>query len=279
MHQLSDNLTNLAGIELRKPSIKSSRNVLSKTRARAVGLFSLGLGLAEAVAPGGVASLIGRMFTPRRSNRGRLLAGGAALLGVAAVAAFSAARRNRRSTISRALAPIHVFKTITINRTPEEVYEYWRNLENLTQFMAHLKSVEVSDGSSTWTAVGPLGSSVTWQAELVLDQPAECIAWRSVSGTTSVPNRGVVRFAKAPGNRGTEVQVEVKYEPPAGALGAAFATLFGEEPSQQIGGDLRRLKQVLETGEVMNSDASIHRGPHPGRPSAQAFSNGKRVSE
>jgi uncharacterized membrane protein len=84
-----------------------------------------------------------------------------------------------------------------------------------------------------------------------------------------VPNRGVVRFKPAPGGRGTELMVELKYDPPAGALGATIAKLFGEEPSQQIAGDLRRLKQVLETGSVVHSDASIHRGPHPARPPAQ----------
>jgi uncharacterized membrane protein len=103
---------------------------------------------------------------------------------------------------------------------------------------------------------------------VTLDQPGQRIAWRSVEGTTNVPNRGVVRFAPAPGDRGTEVEVELKYEPPVGALGAAVAKLFGEEPSQQIASDLRRLKQVLETGEVLHSDASIHPGLHPARPTA-----------
>jgi uncharacterized membrane protein len=99
-----------------------------------------------------------------------------------------------------------------------------------------------------------------------MDRPDEAIGWRSVEGTR-VPNRGVVRFEPAPGDRGTQVRVELKYEPPGGALGSAFAKLFGEEPSQQIAGDLRRLKQVLETGEVLHSDASVHRGLHPARPS------------
>jgi threonine dehydrogenase-like Zn-dependent dehydrogenase len=140
--------------------------------------------------------------------------------------------------------------------------------------MAHLKSVEVSDGTSTWTAMGPAGSSVTWQAELVLDRPAECIGWRSVPGTTSVPNRGVVRFARAPGNRGTEVQVELKYEPPAGALGAAFAKLFGEEMGAVVNRALtirsgqchahRYLKPLLhriELGEIDPSFVITHRLP------------------
>ena len=84
-----------------------------------------------------------------------------------------------------------------------------------------------------------------------------------------VPNRGVVCFKTAPGGRGTELIVELKYEPPGGAIASAIAKLFGEEPGQQIAGDLRRLKQVLETGSVVHSDASIHRGMHAARPPAE----------
>jgi hypothetical protein len=84
---------------------------------------------------------------------------------------------------------------------------------------------------------------------------------------SEITNEGSVRFERAPGNQGTEVHVELIYQPPAGALGALLAKLFGEEPKQQIKSDLRRLKQVLETGEVTHSDASIHRGTHPAQPS------------
>lgn len=278
--------------------------------------FSLGLGLAELLAPSGVAGLIGipntrrtrtvlralgarellagvgllaqprsarwlwsRVlgdamdltllgdgFTQRRAKVGRLIAATAAVAGVTAIDAFSAARQTRNSTLSRVGAPIHVLRTITINRAPADVYQFWHDLSNLPRFMAHLESVEVGDRTSKWRAKGPAGMSITWDAEIVMDRPDECIAWRSVDGTTSVPSRGVVRFERAPGGRGTEVRVELKYDPPGGAVGAAFAKLFGEEPSRQIAGDLRRLKQVLETGEVLHSDASIHRGMHPARP-------------
>jgi uncharacterized membrane protein len=211
-------------------------------------------------------ALLGGGFTKRRVNVSRLLAATAAVAGVTALDAVSAARHSRDSTLTRARTHIHVLRTITINREPEEVYDFWRDLGNLPQFMAHLESVEVTGRTSKWRAKGPAGLTITWDAELVLDRPGECLAWRSVEGTTTVPNRGVVRFSKAPGERGTEVQVELKYEPPGGAVGAGFAKLFGEEPEQQINGDLRRLKQVLETGEVLHSDASIHRGLHPARP-------------
>jgi len=211
-------------------------------------------------------ALLGERFGQRRAKLGRLIAATAAVAGVTAIDTVSAARQTRSPTLNRVLGPIHVLRTITINRPPEEIYDFWSDLRNLPRFMAHLESVEVNGQSSKWRAKGPAGSAITWDAEVVLDRPGECIAWRSVEGTTTVPNRGVVRFNPAPGQRGTEVQVELKYEPPGGALGASFAKLFGEEPSQQIDGDLRRLKQVLETGEVLQSDASIHRGIHPARP-------------
>jgi uncharacterized membrane protein len=307
------------GLDTRIEHTHSGRKRASARTGVGLGAFSIGLGLAELLAPAGVASLIGvpstrrtRLilralglrellagigllaqprspgwlwnrvagdamdlallgdgFTQRRAQRGRLMAATAVVAGVTAIDALSAARQSRSSALRRVGAPIHVLRSITINREPEAVYEFWRDLANLPSFMAHLQSVEVSNGKSTWRAKGPAGSAISWDAEIVLDRPGECIAWRSIEGTTSVPNRGVVRFNEAPGARGTEVQVELKYEPPGGAVGATFAKLFGEEPGQQIDGDLRRLKQVLETGEVLHSDASIHQGLHAAQPAAE----------
>jgi uncharacterized membrane protein len=114
----------------------------------------------------------------------------------------------------------------------------------------------------------PAGTEVEWDAELIDDQPHRLIAWRSLEGA-DIPNAGVVRFVPAPGNQGTEVHVELSYDPPGGRVGALFAKLFGEEPQQQVASDLRRLKQVLEAGEVIKSDSSIYRGPHPAQPPAQ----------
>jgi uncharacterized membrane protein len=151
---------------------------------------------------------------------------------------------------------------------PEEVYAFWRNLENLPRFMQHLESVRMTDERrSTWRARAPAGTTVEWEAETVEDRPNELIAWRSLPGS-SVPNSGQVRFVPAAGNRGTEVHVELQYDPPGGKLGAVVAKLFGREPGQQVASDLRRFKQVLETGEVVHSDASIHGRPHPAHPPA-----------
>ncbi len=199
------------------------------------------------------------------NNKARLAATACAVIGLAALDAGSAARLSRQRSLQKLAAPIHVVRSITVGRSPAEVYAFWRDLANLPRFMAHLESVLVQNGMSTWRAKAPAGASVEWQAEIVMDKPNEAIAWRSVEGTW-VPNQGVVRFLPAPGGRGTQVLVELKYDPPGGVLTQAFAKLFGEEPGQQIASDLRRLKQVLEIGEVVHSDASIHRTMHAARP-------------
>lgn len=151
---------------------------------------------------------------------------------------------------------IHVSKSVTINRPRAEVYEFWRKLENLPRFMIHLQEVTyTAPQQSHWVVKGPAGTTVEWDAEITDDQPQRLLAWRSLDGAT-VPNRGRVTFADAPADRGTEVRVELSYDP-GGALGAAVARLFGEDPPQQLRDDLRRFKQVLETGEVVLSDGSV----------------------
>lgn len=145
---------------------------------------------------------------------------------------------------------------LTINRPPEAVYRHWRNFSNLPQFMYHLESVETTgEKQSHWKAKAPAGTTVEWDAEIVEDIPDRLIAWRSLDGAT-VPNSGSVRFTPAPKGQGTEVLVELEYSPPGGGLGVVVAKLFGEEPTQQMKDDLRRFKQVLETGEVLRSDGS-----------------------
>jgi uncharacterized membrane protein len=151
---------------------------------------------------------------------------------------------------------LHVKKSVTINRPRAETYQFWRALQNLPVFMIHLESVTAgSERRSHWVANAP-GGRVEWDAEIITDTPNEIIAWRSLEGS-DVANEGSVRFADAPGGRGTEVRVEFLYDAPAGKLGAAIATLLGEEPHQQLTDDLRRLKQVLETGEVVRSEGSL----------------------
>ena len=166
----------------------------------------------------------------------------------------------------------HVVAKRHFDASPEEVYGFWRNFENLPRFMKHLESVQViSEKRSRWVATAPAGQTVEWEAEMTEDVPNETIAWRSVEGS-DVHHEGRVRFLRAPRDLGTEIHVEMRYDPPGGAIGKTIAKLFIEEPSQQVAGDLRRFKQMMEVGEVVLSDATI--GQHrirqrPGQPPDQ----------
>ncbi|WP_290055619.1 SRPBCC family protein [Amycolatopsis solani] len=146
--------------------------------------------------------------------------------------------------------------TTTIRQPVPDVFAFWRALENLPTFMAHLEQVRVTgDRTSHWSASAPFGKDVGWDAEITEETAGALIAWRS-TGKADVPNAGVVRFAPAPDGESTEVHVAMTYEIPGGALGKLVAKYFGEEPHQQLDDDLRRLKQVLETGEVVRSDGA-----------------------
>ena len=143
---------------------------------------------------------------------------------------------------------VRVDERIVLNRARSEVYRFWRNLENLPRFMDHLESVAVIDEErSHWVAKGPAGTRVEWDAVIHYEIPNELIAWRSLEGS-EVDNAGSVHFMPTE-NGDTEVRVALRYDPPAGKVGAAIARLFGEDPSRQVAEDLRRLKQVVEATE------------------------------
>ncbi len=139
---------------------------------------------------------------------------------------------------------VRIERTITINRTPEELFQFWRNFENLPRFMPHLVRVTTTGNRSHWVAKGPLGKHVEWDAEIITEEPNRLLGWRSLAGS-EVATAGSVHFNPAPGG-GTEVRVELKYDPPAGQVGALIARLFGEDPARQIRENLGRLKQLLE---------------------------------
>jgi uncharacterized membrane protein len=130
-------------------------------------------------------------------------------------------------------------------------------VENLPRVMSHIESVQMIDERrSHWVAKAPVGSKVEWDAEIIDDRPNELIAWRSLEGS-DVEHSGSVRFERAPGGRGTIVRVEMHYMPPAGPIGVLVAKVIGEAPEQQVQEDLRRFKQVMETGEIIRSDGSL----------------------
>lgn len=218
-------------------------------------------------------ALLGRAVNERRKRRDDMQLIGAltAVVGVTALDLFTAQRLSRRTgdEVMSARRQKKQVRTnvITINVPPEEVYRFYRDFENLPRFMKNLARVTMIDERrSHWVLRGPAGLRIEWDAEIIADRVNEAISWRSVEGA-DVDNSGSVQFVPAPGGRGTEVWVEIRYDAPGGRIGAAIAKLFGHEPSQLVQDDLRRLKQLLETGEIVHSDSSIHRGLHPARPS------------
>jgi uncharacterized membrane protein len=148
---------------------------------------------------------------------------------------------------------IRVEDSVTVNKPREQVYRFWRTLENLSRFMRHVESVRAAGGlRSHWIVVGPADSRIEWDAEIFNEVENELLAWRTLPGA-SVDHVGTVLFKDAPRGQGTEILVKLHYAPVGGKLGALVAKLWGEEPSQQVREDLHRLKQVLEAGEILTT--------------------------
>jgi uncharacterized membrane protein len=274
--------------------------------ARGLGWFSVGLGIAQILAPRRVARAAGMADTPilmrllgmrelftgigilsqpqadlwlrarvagdaldltllaaswlsKNPGKGRMATAGLAVAGVTALDVLCAqetsagpGRRSNDLGITRAAATAR--RSIIINRSPEELYRFWHNLESLPRFMTHLISVQVTGPRhSHWIASGPAGSRVEWDAEIIEDRPNELISWRSLENS-DVDNSGSVQFQRAPGGRGTLVRAEIQYRPPAGMVGARIAKLLGKAPEKQIAIDLFRLKQFIETGEIARTE-------------------------
>lgn len=208
---------------------------------------------------------LGVALTHRGGRRRRRLAAvTGAVAGITALDLLTAVRATRADHTGSARAArgahkgdsVELTAATTIRKPAPDVFAFWRDLENLPSFMAHLEQVRATgDRTSHWTASAPFGQDVEWDAEITDETPGERIAWRS-TGKATVPNAGTVWFAPAPDGESTEVHVVLAYEIPGGAVGKAVAKYFGEEPHQQLDDDLRRLKQVLETGEIVRSDGA-----------------------
>ncbi|GIG85597.1 SRPBCC family protein [Plantactinospora endophytica] len=205
---------------------------------------------------------LGVAIAHRAGRRRRRLVGvTGAVVGITVVdllTAVQATRAKRIGTVRglREGGSMELTATTTIRKPPPKVYEFWRDLGNLPTFMTHLEEVRTTgDRTSHWSASPVFGKNVEWDAEIVDEAPGEKIAWRS-TGNADVPNTGTVRFGPAPDGVSTEVHVVLSYDIPGGALGKAVARYFGEEPHQQLDDDLRRLKQVMETGQVVRSDGA-----------------------
>jgi len=288
--------------------------------ARGLGWFSIGLGLAAAVAPRRLAQLIGvsdnddtraviravglrelatgvgilvqgrptgwlsarvggdvmdlailgSALTSNQVNRPRVAVATAAVVGVMALDLRCREQLRHSPGTTQSRLPrdrsVRVQKSITVNRAPEELYRFWHDFENLPRFMTHLDTVQVTgERRSHWKAKALVGMTVAWDAEIIADRPNELIAWRSLEGA-DVDHAGSVHFTRAPGGRGTVVRVEMQYIPPGGVIGTTIAKLLGEDPAQQVQEDLRRFKQLMEAGEIVQSEATA-RGKGPAQPS------------
>jgi uncharacterized membrane protein len=233
----------------------------------ALGAALVGLGVRRRDPAGLVAALFGSYFIARGAT-GRCAVYQA--LGVSTGEADSVIRPSSRDDVTSRAATVNarkavkVERSVTIEQPRAELFAFWRNFENLPRFMEHLVSVRVDSSTrSHWQAKAPAGRTVEWDAEIVNEVPDEIIAWKSV-GEPDVSNAGAVNFSDAPGGRGTVVRVTLDYEPPAGRVGAILSHFFSEEPDRQIREDLRKFKQLMETGEITTSARRVETSAYVG---------------
>jgi uncharacterized membrane protein len=220
-----------------------------------------------------LALLVNTLTTPE-NDKGRALLATAAVVGVGLLDVLAseelAATTPKVHHVERAEG-LRVKKSVTVNRPVEEVYAHWRNFENLPRFMKHLDSVQNTGAdTSRWSAGSAHGLSVAWEVQLIEERPNELLSWRTI-GVSDVTGHGRVEFSPAPGARGTEVRATIEYEVPGGAIGARIARIFRDVPGVKVENQLNVFKQIMETGEEVYSDASIHNGPHPAQPSGKRF--------
>jgi len=188
--------------------------------------------------------LLGLAFSARGSSRTRLAIATAAVAGVTALDVLSSAQTANGQT------PRTITRSIAIQKPAAELYAFWRPLQNLPRIMNHLESVRALDAQrSHWVTTPIAGKRYEWDAEITEDIPNERLAWRTVP-EADVVHHGRVTFEELGERRGTVVSVRLDYAPPAGKLGVGITKLLGQAPEQAIGKDLRRWKQLLETGEV-----------------------------
>jgi uncharacterized membrane protein len=153
---------------------------------------------------------------------------------------------------------LRIEESVTIERSPAELYQFWRNFENLPRFMKNVESVQiVGEDCSRWTVKGPLGRRWEWNARIINEVENELIAWQT-SGDADIQNAGSVRFIPSRNGRGTVVKAVIEYLPPVGKvvgrLGSALALIVGRSPAEEVKADQRRFKQIMETGEIARTD-------------------------
>jgi short-subunit dehydrogenase/uncharacterized membrane protein len=194
--------------------------------------------------PGGAQKTEDDSQLSKRSLKAPLIAGGVI---AGAGVAYMLLKSGKASTAAR---NVHVETAILINRTPGDLYSFWRDFTNLPRFMKNLESVSVLDNQrSHWTIKGVTGASIEWDAEIYNEIPTQLISWRSTENA-DVVNAGTVRFEEARGGRGTNLRITMNYNPPGGVVGTTVTELFGNKIESAIREDLKRFKQLMETGEI-----------------------------
>ena len=206
-----------------------------------------------------LAVLATNSLRPGNPGRGRAALSFATVAGILAVDALAASQLTRHAghpLVSGVAAPTDLYfeTSIATVKSPEECYRFWRNIENLPRFMDSLESVQALDERRFhWVAKGPATLVMEWDCEITEDRPGSALAWRTVNGAT-VPNAGSVIFEPAPQGRGTIVRLSIHYSPVGGRLTASLAKLLRQDPQTQVQEDLRRFKQLLETGELASTN-------------------------
>ena len=156
----------------------------------------------------------------------------------------------------------YVSRAVTIDRPRDELYAFWRDFSNLARLMDNIERIDVLDHErSHWVVKGPAGADIEWDSLVTEDIPVRRIAWRAAEGA-DVQNRGWVEFRDAPPGRGTEVHALIEYDAPGGLVGRLIAKLFQREPNTQTRRELRRFKQLMETGEITTSEGPRGAGRH-----------------
>jgi uncharacterized membrane protein len=231
--------------------LAASAGILSSRRRPAPWLWARVAGDVKDLA------LLGAAFTGKPKSTGRLAAATGSVAAVTALDLYTAVRAGRkRGDSAEQDQPVQLKAAITVREPLAEVFAAWENFENFPLFMNHLDSVQdAGNRRSRWQAKGPMGKTFEWEAEVITFTPNEVIEWRSVGGS-QMTNSGIVRFRPAPANQGTEIHLHMEYDPPAGKLGEMVTTLLGEDPTSKVKDDLRRFKQLMETGEIVRSEAT-----------------------
>ena len=261
--------------------VKDADNNRGLMRALGVREISAGIGLLTDPKPTGFAvarvagdamdlAMLVRTLASPENDKGRALFATAAVIGVGLLDVLASGEL--ATTVPKVTHPdrsneaLSVKRSVTVSRPVEEVYTFWQNFENLPRFMKHLDSVQnTGENRSRWSAGAAQGESVHWEVQVIERQPNQLLSWKTV-GISDVTAHGRVEFRPAPGGRGTEVRASLSYQVPGGAVGKRIARVFRDVPGLKIENELNVFKQIMETGEEVRSDASIHKGPHPAQP-------------